>query len=77
MQNRKFGNDEIDDLRGLDRECAFAEKIGERVGRLVIRDLENSLVDSEDNDFAGTVGLLGDVEEFPRLNCGSGLQLDV
>src|SRR6266404_2318915 len=55
MQERKFRNDKVDNLCGVDPQHAFAEIKLERVRRFVIGDLQNSFVDREDDDLARPV----------------------
>ena len=76
-QQRKFWNDQIDNLRRLYAESAFAKEIGQRIGRLVICYLQNSLVDREDDDLARTIGLVADVQRFARLCFCCGLEIDL
>src|SRR5947207_11696034 len=66
-QQRKFWNDKIDNLRRLHTESAFAKEIRQRIRRLVISDLQNSLIDCEDDDLARTIGFVADMQRFARL----------
>ena len=76
-EQRKFRNDEIDNLRRLDAKRAFAKEISERIRRLVVGDLQNSLIDRENDNLAGTVGFVPDVQRFAGLRFGCGLQIDL
>ena len=76
-KQRKFRNDKIDNLRRLDAERAFAEEKSERIRRFVIGDLQNSLVDREDDDLAGPIGLVTDVQRLARLRIGRRIELDL
>ena len=76
-QQRKFRNDKIDNLRRLHAESAFAKEIGERVRRFVIGNLQNSLIDREDNDLAGPIGFVADVQRLARLRFRRGLKIDL
>ena len=76
-QQRKFRNYEIDNLRRLHAESAFAKEIGERVRRPVIGNLQNSLVDREDDDLAWPIGFVADVQRFARFRFLRGLKIDL
>ena len=66
-QNGKLRQNEIDDLRGLDRERGLAEEIAKRIGRLEIGHLQNALVDREDDDARRPIGLVADLERLARF----------
>src|SRR6266404_9197021 len=77
MEQRKFRNDKIDNLRRLHAERAFTKEISERIRRLVVGDLQDSLIDRENDNLAGTVGFVPDVQRFAGLRFGSSLQIDL
>ena len=64
-------------MRRLHAERAFAKEVSERIRRLVIGDLQNSLIDRENDNLAGTVGFVPDVQRFAGLCFGCGLQIDL
>ena len=66
-QQRKFRNDEIDNLRGVDAQHAFAEVKSERIRRFVIGDLKNSFVDGENDNLTRPIGFVIDVQWFARF----------
>jgi hypothetical protein len=76
-QQRKFRNDKINNLGRLYAESAFAKEIRERIGRLVISDLQNSLIDRENDDLAWTIGFVADVQRFARLGFCRRLEIDL
>ena len=61
-QDRELRHDQIDDLRRLDAERAFAEEEPERIGQLVIAHLQNALIDREDRDLRWPIGLVADAQ---------------
>src|SRR4030095_4312486 len=73
-EQRKFRNDKIDNLRRLHAERAFAKEVSERIRRLVVGDLQNSLIDRENNNLARSVGFVRDVQRFAGLRFGWRLQ---
>ena len=75
--NENSGMIKIDNLRRLHTESAFAEENAERIRRLVIGDLQNSLIDREDDDLARTIGFVADMQRFARLGFRRGLQIDL
>src|SRR4029077_19298813 len=69
-QQREFRNDQIDNLRRVDAQHAFAEVKSERIRRFVIGDLKNPFIHGEDNDPARPICLVIDVQWFARLERG-------
>ncbi len=76
-QDRKFRDDQVHDLGGLNPERAFAEEEAERIGQLVIAHLQDALIDCEDRDPRRPVGLVADAQRFARFRDGGCLQIDL
>src|SRR5207237_9289928 len=76
-QQRKLRDDKIDNLRRFHTEGALAKEIGQRIGRLIIGYLQNSLIDREDDNLAWTIRFVADVQRLARLRFRHRLQIDV
>ncbi len=63
-QDGEFRQDEIDDLLRLHHQRGLAEEVRERVGKLIIADLQDALIDREDRDARRPVGLVADVQRL-------------
>ncbi len=74
-QNGKFRHDQVHDLRGFDAEGALAEEEAERIGQLVIAHLQDALIDREDRDPGGPVGLIADMKRLAWFRDCGGLQI--
>ena len=76
-EQREFRNDQIDNLGSVHSKHAFTEIKLERIRRLVIGHLQNSLVDCEDDDLARPICFVTDVQRFARFRSRDCIDVDL
>ena len=76
-QERKFRNNQIDDLRGVDPQRAFTKIKCQRIGCLVVCDLKNSFIDREDDDLAWSIRVISDAQRLTRFGGRCGVNVDL